>query len=81
MKDKVKVTHEGWFLFCPVWVPEGQEDNIELSPIPKFRMWWLLDLALLVQQGMNWFISLFNEDAVGFVAVIKELKTPKYIKL
>ena len=76
--EKVKVTAQGWLLFCPIYLQEGWECDYALAPIPKWNAWILLDAALGIQQGINWLVSLFNPEACGFWAWIKPI-APKEI--
>lgn len=82
---KLVVHYEGWFLFCPVWLEDVDDDG--LAPIPKFRMWWLLDLATQIQQLVNWISSFFTDSdgcpccEGGFWCVVKPLSTPRLITI
>jgi hypothetical protein len=64
MKNKITVDYFGWFLFCPVYFEKNSDFT---TPIPLWKMWWLFDLAMMIQQGMNWVISIYNPDACGFI--------------
>jgi hypothetical protein len=63
------VTHEGWFLFCPIWITEYRGD---VMPIPKYKLEWLFNLALWCQQAMNWIHSATTEEGGGFEFRVKE---------
>ena len=61
------VTHQGWFLLCPVWLADVESDAI--VPIPLFR--WLglwLDLMFIIQTAINdVFYLCGREDSCGFL--------------
>jgi len=54
---KLKITHEGWLGLCPCWFPEGCEDSPIAEPIPKFKLWFLLDLSTYIFQFINMFVK------------------------
>lgn len=61
----VTVDHEGWFLFCPIWLADAHSDGP--MPIPKWELDWLFEAALAVQQFRNWALSFFVPDeCLGF---------------
>jgi branched-subunit amino acid ABC-type transport system permease component len=33
----------------------------------KWVMWWLLDAATVIQQAINWCLSIIDEDLCGFI--------------
>jgi len=71
----ILVSHEGWFLFCPVyWSEEEQE------AVAKYGAWWLFDLALEVQQFRNWCLSFFEIES-GFPLRLFALPISKNITL
>ncbi len=72
-KESILVTHEGWFLFCPVYWSDEQDEAVA-----KYGLWWLFDLALEIQQFRNWCLSLFGFDG-GFPVKLTELPYPKVI--
>jgi len=72
-KESILVTHQGWFLFCPIWFSEHQE-----TAIPRLFGWWAFDLALEIQQFRNCVLSFFGIEG-GFPFKIKPLKSPKVI--
>lgn len=39
-----EASHEGWFLFCPIWYREEIGEGPE--PLPKGGHWWLFNAAL-----------------------------------
>ena len=74
----ITVTHEGWFLFCPVWL--GRLDAPDLDAIPKRGCGLLFEAALVVQQAVNWCVGHIEQEAGGFVFHgINKLETPKTI--
>lgn len=77
--EKVKMTYEGWLLFCPVWAADDHEDGI--IAIPKYGMWWLYNLAMDAQQIRNWLISVISQsdEYGGFPFTLRELKEPIYV--
>lgn len=75
------VTARGWFLFCPVYLTQGWEDSPFLEAIPRrASLFWLYDLALGVQMGLNVLIGLIAPDAVGFICYARPI-TPRQITL
>lgn len=75
------VGFEGWFLFCPCWLPADQERMESLTPYPKYGLWWLLDAAIAVQQARNWCLSFFlPEEYLGFGFRYKPLPEPRVIE-
>jgi hypothetical protein len=70
----VTITGRGWFLFCPIWLPEGWEDEDTLAPLPRGVPWLVLDAALEVQQFLNFLISFFDPDACGFMAMVESVE-------
>jgi hypothetical protein len=72
-KESIIVSHEGWFLFCPVYWSEDQDEAIA-----KYGLWWLFDLALDLQQMRNWCLSLIGVEG-GFPFKLKELPIAKVI--
>lgn len=65
---------DGWFWFCPCYFSWHGED---IAPIPKLRMWWLFELAVLWQQAVNYCIP---EECAGFVFKIYDFATPKRVR-
>ncbi len=77
---ELTLTGKGWFLFCPIYLPEGWETSPELSPVARWNMHWLLEAAFTVQQGINLIVSLFDPESCGFWCWAKPMK-PKRITL
>jgi hypothetical protein len=73
MKDSIIVTHEGWFLFCPVYW-----SDVESEAVAKHGLWWIFDLAIEIQQFRNWCLSLIGIEG-GFPFSLKELPMPKVV--
>lgn len=72
MKRLVTVTvdHEGWVLFCPVWMAEAH--SASPMPIPKYGLWWLFEAAMELQQFRNRALSFFlPEECLGFLFRVK----------
>jgi len=70
----MKLTHWGWFLFCPVYL---NPDDYECCLKPVGNQEWLLWLATEVQQCLNWAISFINPEAAGFIIMVQgKLKKP-----
>ncbi len=65
----MKVTHEGWLLFCPIWTNEDQ------VIAPKYGLEPLLWMATELQQIFNtlapWFVQDFEP---GFYLKVKPCK-------
>ncbi len=79
MQAKVTVKFSGWMLFCPVYF-----ESLGLAgctPIPRCGLWFLLDLAILVQQGLNWATSLFGYDGGFMFHSVRKLSAPKLITI
>ena len=57
----MKATHQGWFLFCPVYV---DMTNPEIPEVCARWPWleWLMDPALWCQEAAIMFLSLTNPD-------------------
>jgi hypothetical protein len=72
-KESIIVSHEGWFLFCPIYWSDDKE-----HAIAKYDLFWLFDLALQIQQFRNWVLSFFNIEG-GFPFNLKQLKQQKVI--
>lgn len=53
-------THEGWFVFCPIWYREDTKGVPE--PMPKGGCWWLFNLAHVASELAN----LFREPGFHF---------------
>lgn len=67
---------KGWFVFCPIYLAEGWDTGKDFVMVPRFRLWWLFELALFFQEGVNWIISTTNPDACGYTCKL----TKKYDK-
>lgn len=63
----MKVNHEGWFSFCPIWMCEDGE-----TIFAKYRMEWLLWLATEWQGIFIFLASFFNQEP-AFRFRIREL--------
>lgn len=72
-QESLIVSHEGWFLFCPVYWSDEQDEAVA-----KYGLWWLFDLAIDVQQFRNWCLSWFGVDG-GFPFSLKALAIPKVV--
>lgn len=68
MKRSLLITHEGWFLFCPVYWSEQEGEAIPRS----WGTWGLFDAALELQQFRNWCLSWFGIEG-GFPFSLKPL--------
>ena len=73
---KLNITHEGWFLFCPIWF-----DDAMTAPYPKFNLGLLLDAAFAVQQFRNWVLSFIDPDLCGFPFRVREVDRPFQIEI
>ena len=79
--ELLTVTHEGWFLFCPCWFTDMHERSDAACPIPKWRMWWLLDMCTTLSLIINFFIGLIDSDACGFGMWVRELDEPIRVQI
>lgn len=78
----IKVTHEGWFVFCPCWFEEGFDYSDAISPIPKWKLWPVLEARLLVTQVLNWIMSaLGRSELCGFSVWAKPLRNPILVRI
>lgn len=71
----VKITCEGWFLFCPIWMADY---NGEPMPIPKMGRFgdFIFTLAMFVGECVNILVSLSNPNAVGYAFKLRDLDEP-----
>lgn len=72
----VKITHKGWYLFCPCYLHEGWETEEGLTIYPRLKLWGLLDWANIVCQFNNWLGSHFGYEGGFGVTRILQLSKP-----
>jgi hypothetical protein len=72
--DNLRATHEGWF--CPVWAKHDVGEGLVM--LPKYKLFWIYDAAVRVQQCRNFLISLImqSDEYGGFPVTLTELKEP-----
>ena len=59
----VTVSHTAWFLFCPVYLEKGFEEDGGLCPYPRGIFGFLLSPAFWIFQLINWLVSLTDPEA------------------
>lgn len=77
LTNTVTVNYSGWILFAPFYHEGYPDDGLEPIPVPGFG--WLLELALLAYDLINWAVYLIDPDFCGFIAKVKPLKKPKTV--
>ena len=74
------VTHKAWFLLCPVWIADIEDEAP--TPIPRLVPYCWYDFNLWLNNGLCWLVSFVRPDAVGYCYyAVEELKKPKAVKV
>lgn len=76
-KQKYKtVTHEGWMMFCPIWL-----DGVDCPTVwPKYKLEFLLDLATYLQMFFGMILGAFGIEP-GFAMIVRELPEDKRFEM
>ncbi len=77
LTKKMTITHEGWLLFCPIWVGDFEAT---MNVFPKFRLGLLLDVAVMMQVFFGWILSYFHYEPC-FVMSLRELEHSRQFEM
>ncbi len=77
----IPMTHEGWFMFCPIWIAYPDPNNDAPTVAAKYYLEWVFLFALSLHMAFQCVAQFLDLDVPGFALRVSPLDEVRVVRV